>query len=398
MLKRFQWLIAIGAAAVLLCLSGVGSLFAESKLPAFAESKTGAGGAVARLGIGNSSMIELRSAGQTWQGVAVGRGQNQMLMLTRDGQLRRLGLDSGYQIQDLGRTFESATHRELEAGLRKEFGPRFKVFRTPHYVVCHNTSDAFAQETGELVEQLCKAFTAYFGGRGMGLDRPQFPMVLLVFNSEAEFHEYRNKSKESSSLTQIAGYYSISTNRVAFFNAAGKDSAKYGNAQWHNMSTVIHEATHQIAFNSGCHPRLAENPRWIIEGLATYFETPELQGKKIAWSEVGKVNGPRLDRFVAYRKKGRKPDSIKRLIATDDRFRGDDIAGDAYSESWAMTHFLVNKRMPQFLKYLKLLGAKQPFESDTPEQRLEDFQTAFGRNMQLLDNSFLSYVDDLAKK
>src|SRR5262245_63767441 len=98
------------------------------------------------------------------------------------------------------------------------------------------------------------------------------------------------------------------------FNAAGKESKKYGNTRWHNLSTTIHEATHQIAFNSGCHRRFADNPVWLAEGLAMYFETPEVHGNKIVWSSAGNLNTPRLDRFVSFRKKDRKPDSLKTLI------------------------------------------------------------------------------------
>ena len=43
--------------------------------------------------------------------------------------------------------------------------------------------------------------------------------------------------------------------------------------------TVIHEATHQIAFNCGLHTRYADNPLWLTEGMALYFETPDLRSR-----------------------------------------------------------------------------------------------------------------------
>ena len=42
------------------------------------------------------------------------------------------------------------------------------------------------------------------------------------------------------------------------------------------VSTIVHEATHQIAFNSGLHQRLSDCPKWFSEGIAMYCETPDL--------------------------------------------------------------------------------------------------------------------------
>ena len=36
-----------------------------------------------------------------------------------------------------------------------------------------------------------------------------------------------------------------------------------------NVATIIHEATHQLAYNSGMQRRYADNPMWVSEGLAT---------------------------------------------------------------------------------------------------------------------------------
>jgi hypothetical protein len=301
-------------------------------------------------------------------------------------------------VRELAQPFEPTSQRDLEAALRKEFGPKFTLLRTPHYVICHNTSDSFAQETADLVEQLYRAFTGFWGARGMKIDRPQFPMTVLIFDTEAEFRSYATSTPGGSTLSQVAGIYSVETNRIAMFNAAGKEAKKFGDTRWHNQSTLIHEATHQIAFNSGCHRRLADTPTWFIEGLAMYFEAPEVQGNKIVWTAVGKMNPPRLDRFTSFRKKARKPDSLKTLVTGDDRFRDDASANDAYAESWALTYFLVNQRTPQFLRYVRAMAAKPALQQDTSQQRLADFQDAFGRDLRLLDVSFQRYFDDLAKK
>ena len=77
-----------------------------------------------------------------------------------------------------------------------------------------------------------------------------------------------------------------------------------------SVATIIHEATHQIAFNSGLQTRFADVPLWVSEGMAVFFETPDLQSAK-GWRTIGAVNTTRLDRsFVSYLPRGR-PTSLK---------------------------------------------------------------------------------------
>jgi hypothetical protein len=388
----------VGAAVAWLAQGGW--LNTGFKQPALAVAATGADPTVSERATspGLPTLLEVKTAERSWQGLDFGRLSNLLLLLTRDGQLQRFEMGRGTHVRQLDGVFQPVAHRELELELHKEFGSKFKTIRTPHYVLCHNTADAFAQETAELVEQLYRSFTAYFGGRGMGFDKPQFPMVVLIFDDESEFRDYLANSPGTSGMIRVSGIYSVDTNRIAMFNAAGKEAKKYGNSRWINLSTVIHEATHQIAFNSGCHRRYADNPVWLAEGLAMYFETPDVQGNKIAWSSAGNLNTPRLDRFATFRKKGRRPDSLKTLVASDDRFHSDGTASDAYAESYALTYFLVHQRMPQFLKYVKMMAAKPSLEQDTAEQRLAEFQEAFGQNLQLLETSLLRYVDDLPRQ
>ena len=65
------------------------------------------------------------------------------------------------------------------------------------------------------------------------------------------------------------------------------------------MATIIHEATHQLAFNCGMQNRYADIPLWLSEGIAIYFETPDLRNKR-GWRSIGSVNRVRLAEFRRY--------------------------------------------------------------------------------------------------
>jgi hypothetical protein len=158
------------------------------------------------------------------------------------------------------------------------------------------------------------------------------------------------------------------------------------------VSTIVHEATHQIAFNCGMHARYSDCPLWFSEGVAIYFETPNLRSAK-GWSGVGMLNRSRLTQFQKYL--GLRPaDSLQTLIATDKRFRDVRQAPDAYAEAWALTYFLQQRRVKQYVEYLKILSEKKPLIPDEPEKRLAQFETCFG-DTKKLDAEFLKYMGRL---
>ena len=66
------------------------------------------------------------------------------------------------------------------------------------------------------------------------------------------------------------------------------------------------------------------------------------------------------------------------MIATDDRFRDPLLAIDAYAEAWALHFFLIRTQKDKYHSYLKTLGDKSPLTWDTPDQRVADFESAFG--------------------
>jgi hypothetical protein len=163
-----------------------------------------------------------------------------------------------------------------------------------------------------------------------------------------------------------------------------------------NVATIVHEATHQIAFNCGLHTRYADNPMWLTEGMAMYFETPDLRSGS-GWQTAGRLNVTRLARFREYSRDRRKTDSLSTLISGETRFREPDAMIDAYSESWALSYFLIRTRRDEFVGYLKLLAAKPRLRWDAPEQRRTEFEAAFG-DVAALEQELSRYVQRLGDR
>jgi hypothetical protein len=228
------------------------------------------------------------------------------------------------------------------------------------------------------------------------------PLVALVFQDKGSYADY-GRDELGGAIDSIIGYYSLRTNRIATYDLTGIDdlrgsgdritSATHVNQilvrpqAERTVATVIHEATHQLAFNSGLQTRFADIPLWLSEGLAIYFETPDLTSKS-GWRTIGGVNHVRLRQFHGYLR-SRPENSLATLLGTDARFRDTRAAADAYAEAWALCYYLIRYHRKEFVKYLQLLAEKQPMNNATPHDRLRDFESVFGMNLQELNTRFL---------
>ncbi|REJ92311.1 MAG: DUF1570 domain-containing protein [Planctomycetota bacterium] len=127
-----------------------------------------------------------------------------------------------------------------------------------------------------------------------------------------------------------------------------------------------------------------------MEGMAMYFETPDLRSGS-GWKAIGKLNLPRLNRFRRFSEARRRDDSLLSLIVNEDRFRDPESVADAYAESWALTYFLIRNRREEMVAYLKALSSKPRLRWDSAEDRRQEFVDAFG-NVSDLEEDFVRFI------
>jgi hypothetical protein len=270
-------------------------------------------------------------------------------------------------------------------------------------LILHDTSRAYAQWCGALFERLYAAFRNYWMRKGFDLAEPEFPLVAVVFADRRSYVTFAH-DELGDAAESIIGYFSLATNRMTMYDLTGTAGGGRGvrtstSAQINQVlaspdatvtvSTIVHEATHQIAFNCRLHTRYSDCPLWFSEGIAVFFETPDLHSTK-GWSSIGAVNRPRLTEFQkSFAERSR--DSLKTLIVNDKRFRDVRQGPSAYAEAWALTYFLLHQRAKEYVAYLRVLSAKKPLIQDGEETRLREFETAFG-DLKRLDADFLRYM------
>ena len=325
-----------------------------------------------------------------------------LLVMSADGVLWAVQPEELVKHTHDSQEFQPLAEPALARQLLTELPEGFEVYSTAHYLVCYNTSRHYAAWCGALFERLYLGFTNYWTRKGIKLTDPKFPLVAIVFRDPQSYQQY-SRAELGDAAQSIIGYYSLRSNRMTMYDLTGVDAlrgpgARRGSAAQINqmlsrpeaertVATIIHEATHQIAFNSGLQTRFADIPLWLSEGIAVYFETPDLQSSK-GWRNIGAVNYTRLAQFRDYLPR-RPADSLRLLLTEDKRFRDSRLANDLYAESWALTYYLIRQRPKQYVAYLQMLSEKKQMMWDTPATRLKEFEVAFGAPLDHLEVDFL---------
>lgn len=288
--------------------------------------------------------------------------------------------------------------KELGSRLRAEFGRGFRVKKTKNFVIVSNAGRHYTDWCALLLQRVHYTFLQQWKSKTLALKPPAYPLPVIIFADRKSYAAYATKDAGPAMASSV-GYYSIRTNRIVLLDLSAGPGGRpaRSRAEVHrkvaaspfNVATIAHEATHQIAYNTGLHTRFADNPLWLTEGMAMYFESPE-PGNPNGWTNIGRINPFRIGPFRKYL--GKRPkDSLQTLVSTDKRFSAKNTAGDAYAESWALTYFLIKERRGDYEKYLALIAKKPRIKRDSPKQRWADFKTAFG-DPKKLDAEFLRFL------
>ncbi len=302
------------------------------------------------------------------------------LLLNDEGHLFLIQPDQLIDDQPLEGSFRPVGVAEMERRLAAELPPDFNFRRTSNYLIAHNCDEFYARWVGGLFESLHRGMHVFFSNQRWKLDKPEFPLVALVFADRASFDAYATKEL-GEAAKNVIGYYHLETNRMVTFKVPDPER---------NVSTIIHEATHQLAYNTGIQTRFADNPMWISEGLALFFEAPNFNSLN-GWKGVGRVNYFNLELFRKLAP-NRPPNALETLLIDDTKFRQPATQPEAYAESWAFTYFLMKKRGRDLIRYLQALGDGTPMVPVAPRERLALFQKIFGAELADLDREFIAFM------
>jgi hypothetical protein len=244
------------------------------------------------------------------------------------------------------------------------------------YQALGDATETFMKMTLDDCESLAREYLAYYQGHGFDVKRPPRRLTLVIFLDERPYLEFARRFARGVSV-YTWGFYSKLENWLVLFDFRNVPLVEKG-AGHKNVTTLAHEGTHQLAFNTGLMNRQGDTPRALIEGLALYGETRSLHGPVAP----GQINGTRLD-DLAHIQRREKWIPATDLLTDDAAAFGNTLDRTllAYAEGWLLIYYLMQTpvRLPQFQAYLKTIAKRTD-----KNHRYDDAEKHFG-DLERLD-------------
>ncbi|MCU0876938.1 MAG: DUF1570 domain-containing protein [Pirellulaceae bacterium] len=341
---------------------------------------------VTNVGAAGEPLISLRLGERRVEGTPLAWSSAKVSLLARDGQVFEFAPDQATDYGVLAGEFRSYSQAEIRGQLLREFGQGYDVSGVGHYLVVHpaGQKDQWAMR----FEELYRSFVHYFAARGWKLSEPQFPLIAVVYPRQSDF--LRKAAAEGvPPAAGLLGYYSPQTNRILMFDASG------GSRDWAiNAETIVHEAAHQSAFNTGVHSRYGAQSRWVVEGVGTMFEARGVWQSRLYPTQSDRLNRALLARYRSNLADGKRPsDALSQLITSDRYFQASSSL--AYPEAWALSFFLSETEPRKYAQYLAKTAAIPAFGRRSGPERMADFTTVFGTDLAMLDARLQRFVAGL---
>ena len=310
-----------------------------------------------------------------------------------------------------GKEFAPLSVAEMAKVVREEF-PDCKILTSEHYVIVYQTSTAYADWYRQMLENRYRSFTEFWKKRGVPLTPPQYPLVVVLYTSRPAFlkHavEYYGGNQEQLSL--FAGFYTSNRNYIFLYDssrihiptkggtgvvgAATGDRATPAQIEEFlkrpgitgSIDLLIHEGTHQLAYNTGLQSRMKGCPSWLSEGVAIIREAPKRKAKN-GWEIDLTIDDRRYPDLRNYlRTNPQAP--ILTLIKNDALFKGKDTKTHSYAMAWGLTFYLLTKYPKEFVEYVNTLSQADSLSGRDTESRQKDFEQHFGTDWKKLEEDF----------
>ncbi len=325
---------------------------------------------------------------KTYRGQTLAMDADTLILLRNDGRLTQLSRKQISKVENLDQSFRPAKADELRRSLQQEFGNRYQVSMTAHFVVVHPPGDH--QRWATPFETLYQRFRNYFSSRGWNPDEPDFPLVAVVLDSRDEFERFL--AKQSKMGSSVLGYYNPKSNRIITYQLG----TGFDDSQKEQLNTLVHEAAHQSAFNTGIHSRYVPTPRWLSEGLAILFEAAGVNNSGYYSQQSDRIQQRQLQFLIDPQNRQRFQGKMAEMITDDRWFETDPQA--AYAMAWGLTFFLTETKPREYFQLLQAAAKRPAFQDYNDRERAVDFMKQIDRNPSELEKRMWQYLEKLPVK
>lgn len=324
-----------------------------------------------------------------------------ILLEERSGRLRTLSGSVIDSVTDLKKPFVYLTPEELSEQLLHDLGAGFAIHQTQHFVICSDASGRYTEYCGRLLERVYSEFLEFMNSSEVPLSALTSKLPVIIFGRSDAFQEFAAKQHPDTDFSDVPGYYSVRDNQMLIAALSGdrafrtnSDVLRELRKKTRQVETIVHEAVHQLAFNTGLQVRFADNPMWLSEGLAVYFEQVSGRGSLI-WSRPGNPSAIHLPGFKNAVAGERLRLPLSQLLASDEPFESQENLAAAYAESWALTYFLIRTRRKAFDRLMNQISSNKPLRPVGAEGRLKQVTDATGMTATELETAVIRYVSRL---
>lgn len=327
---------------------------------------------------GQPRLLEVQLAGRIESGLPIHWDREYGLLLKPSGSMLELEITDVHSHRILEDVFVPQSLSAARGALQSELGSNYETATIGPYVLA--AQRGHVHRWRERFRVLLAGYSRYFETRGWNLRAPDFPLCVIVLPSKADFDRYC-QSQLGKSMPSLMGYYFPKTNRCVLFEVGGGTQT----TDWSETErTIVHEAVHQLAYNTGVHERLADNPQWIVEGLATMFEEPSVFDARVSSQSIAsRVNPQQLQHLRGLLAQPAALESqLAGLVESNDLFKGD--AQTAYALSWGLTFYLTERMSSQFGSYTQRLARLEKLRAYNAGERAKDFSRAFEADVRMI--------------
>jgi hypothetical protein len=258
---------------------------------------------------------------------------------------------------------------QLQLQARKAGLGLFRSTVTDHYLGIGDAPDDHRAEALQLCARLAAAYKSHFQDKGFAVEFPPKPLTVVILKDQASYAAFLGIKPGDA----VGGHYEPDTNRLVIFDfQPGGGPTTTVDPRRINTFTLIHEATHQLTFNTGLLSRRGDVPVAVSEGLAMYAELWRGDSRTV----LGMINRPRLE--VVFNKNANPPQEwipLERLLTEDALFQDAATKQLAYAEGWVFVHYALKTTpiLPKFRAYLDAIRLRTD-----ATRRLGDATSSFG--------------------
>ena len=328
------------------------------------------------------TFIDEERAEQTVEAKLLGSGQDTHVLQRADGSLLLIPT-AAVSERVVSEGPEPISTNEMVDLLAERFGAEdIRTATDDPYVVAlvlagpvdrrsENRVRGFLRKAATFMSNVERVFERYAADMHMPLRDPEFPLALVIFESDADFIEYAQETTGGRGLSaeNISGFYYKIDNRLTIRMS-----------ECRTFEVPLHEAIHQQMYNR-VFQRLAPIPAWFDEGIATGFEN---DGERVD------VHPARINSRFAHLARNLPPRGVawSDVVSDDDSFHGDILAGQAYVQAWALHWMLATQHTDAYEDYVRELSTRSPLQELTSEERTERFEETFGASISDLADDF----------